>query len=142
MIINNHQSISIHIFLLIYNYNSYLDILTSVYLYINLTQTGVRIIRDSLQTLEWLEGCLVPAIVTAYTDPHPNAYGHALMLVKHWMATVTQLQECLDLIMDPSAFSLVRILFIFSLFIYHPNPYSVCIHVFIYLFYTVFYSFN
>lgn len=67
----------------------------------------VRIIRDSLQTLEWLEGCLVPAIVTAYTDPHPNAYGHALMLVKHWMATVTQLQECLDLIMDPSAFSLV-----------------------------------
>lgn len=69
--------------------------------------TRVRIIRDSLQTLEWLEGCLVPAIVTAYTDPHPNAYGHALMLVKHWMATVTQLQECLDLIMDPSAFSLV-----------------------------------
>ncbi|XP_063611857.1 uncharacterized protein LOC134785444 [Penaeus indicus] len=67
----------------------------------------VRIIRDSLQTLEWLEGCLVPAIVTAYTDPHPNAYGHALMLVKHWMASVTQLQECLDLIMDPSAFSLV-----------------------------------
>lgn len=34
------------------------------------------------------------------------------------MATVTQLQECLDLIMDPSAFSLVGKLFTFYYFLH------------------------
>ncbi|KAK8732856.1 hypothetical protein OTU49_006965 [Cherax quadricarinatus] len=69
--------------------------------------TRVRLIRDSLFTLEWLESCFVPSVVSAYTDPHPNAYAQASMLAEHWVGCVAQLWDCLDNIMDPSAFSLV-----------------------------------
>ncbi|XP_071522132.1 uncharacterized protein [Panulirus ornatus] len=67
----------------------------------------VRLIQDSLLTLEWMEGCLVPSVVSAYKDPHPNACAHAHMLAGHWVVAVKQLWDCLDHIMDPSAFSMV-----------------------------------
>ncbi|KAG7153697.1 Serendipity locus protein alpha-like [Homarus americanus] len=56
-------------------------------------ETRVRLIRDSLLTLEWLEGCLVPSIVSAYTDPHPNARAHAHMLARHWMVTKQEVHQ-------------------------------------------------
>ncbi|XP_064095425.1 uncharacterized protein LOC135207535 [Macrobrachium nipponense] len=67
----------------------------------------VRHIRNSLLTLEWLESCLIPSIVSAHNDRHLHAQAHAHMLAKHWSMAVERLCNTLDEIMDPSAFSLV-----------------------------------
>ncbi|XP_069163138.1 uncharacterized protein Sry-alpha isoform X2 [Procambarus clarkii] len=67
----------------------------------------VLLIRDSLFTLEWLESCFVPSVVSAYTDPDPNSYARASMLAHHWERSVKQLWDTLYNIVDPSAFTLV-----------------------------------
>ncbi|KAK7079236.1 hypothetical protein SK128_006063 [Halocaridina rubra] len=69
--------------------------------------TKVRLIRDSLLTLEWLESCLIPALLCARNEWHPHAILHAKILSKKWILAVKQIGTTLDRIMDASAFALV-----------------------------------
>lgn len=64
-------------------------------------------IEGNLGTLEWLEGCLVPALLTAARANSTSATTHANLLLEHWKNTVANLTSCLHDIMDPAAFVMV-----------------------------------
>ncbi|KAK4310480.1 hypothetical protein Pmani_017966 [Petrolisthes manimaculis] len=67
----------------------------------------VQLIEGSLSTLEWLEGCLVPALLTAAHAHSTSATTHAFLLLEHWKNVVATLTSCLHNIMDPAAFVMV-----------------------------------
>lgn len=68
----------------------------------------------------------MPAVVSAFTNPHPSASGHAHMLAAHWVTAVQQLDSCLADIMDPSAFTLVRFNILLYSITIHSSKISVC----------------
>ncbi|XP_050727729.1 uncharacterized protein LOC127004170 isoform X2 [Eriocheir sinensis] len=75
----------------------------------------VRQVRSHLATLEWVEGVLIPALVTctrsrtstSTSSSSSGAHTSVHTLAAHWKGTVLNLQKLLDEILDPSAFVMV-----------------------------------